>query len=83
MLFSDLIEKCSPDLLLTGPSAMFTSLDSDDDGLYDANLDCIWTIEAADTQIVKLHIHSMDIQGDDACTSDFLEVHCITYPLNQ
>ena len=60
---------------------MFTSLDSDDDGLYDANLDCIWTIEAADTQIVKLHIHSMDIQGDDACASDFLEVHCITYPL--
>ena len=56
---------------------MFTSLDSDNDGLYDANLACVWTIEATDTQIVKLHISSMDIQGDDACSFDFLEVHCL------
>ena len=55
---------------------MFTSLDSDNDGFYDANLACLWTIEATDIQIVKLHIDSMDIQRDDACSFDFLEVHC-------
>ena len=79
MLFSEVIEECSSDLLLTGPSAMFTSLDSDNDGFYDANLACLWTIEATDTQIVKLHIDSIYIQGDDACSFDFLEVHCTQY----
>ena len=73
----ELIEECSTDLLLPGPSAMFTSLDSDNDGMYDANLDCVWTIESSDTQIVKLQIDSMDIQEDGDCSFDFLEVHCI------
>ena len=73
----ELIEECSTDLLLPGPSAKFTSLDSDNDGLYDANLDCVWTIESSDTQIVKLQIDSMDIQADGDCSFDFLEVHCV------
>ena len=53
---------------------MFTSMDSDNDGLYDANLDCLWTIEADETQIVKLHIQDIDIQDDAICNYDFLEV---------
>ena len=77
LLVSEVIEECSTDLLLTGPSAMFTSLDSDNDGFYDANLDCVWTIEATETQIVKLQIDSMDIKGGDDCSFDFLEVQCL------
>ena len=53
---------------------MFTSMDSDNDGLYDGNLDCLWTIEADEAQIVKLHIQDIDIQDDAICNYDFLEV---------
>ena len=53
---------------------MFTSMDSDNDGLYDNNLDCVWTIEASESQIVKLHVQNIDIQFDEICGSDFLEV---------
>ena len=71
---SEIMEVCGSDTDLTGSTAMFTSMDSDSDGLYDANLDCLWTIEADEAQIVKLHIQDIDIQDDAICNYDFLEV---------
>ena len=72
--FSELIEVCSSETYISGSTAMFTSMDTDNDGLYDANLDCVWIIEADELQIVKLHIQAIDIQEDDMCNYDFLEV---------
>ena len=72
--FTELLEVCATNTLFTGETGMFTSMDSDDDGLYDNNLDCVWTIEASESQIVKLHVQDIDIQMDEMCRFDFLEV---------
>ena len=53
---------------------MFTSMDSDDDGLYDNNLECLWIIKAEEGQIAKLHILNMDIQEHILCLRDYLLV---------
>ena len=66
---------CATNTLFTGETGMFTSMDSNNDGLYDNNLDCVWTIEASESQIVKLHVQSIDIQRDELCRFDFLEVN--------
>ena len=53
---------------------MFTSMDSDDNGSYDNNLDCSWIIQAEEGQSAKLHILTMDIQEHILCLRDYLLV---------
>ena len=72
--FTELIEVCATNTLFTAETGMFTSMDSNNDGLYDNNLDCVWTIETSESQIVKLHVQSIDIQTDEICRYDSLEV---------
>ena len=56
----------------------FVSFDGDDDGFYDYNLECRWTLEGSFNDMVKLHILGMDIQYDDSCRFDYLEVrYCV------
>ena len=70
----DIIEVCHADWYLPGTSGMFTSMDNDNNGLYDNNLDCTWIIEAEVWQSVNLHILNMDIQEDELCSHDYLIV---------
>ena len=73
--FTEVLEVCTSNTLLTTETGIFTSLDTDNDGLYDFNLDCVWIIEAGEDEFVKMNIQSIDIQEDDVCRYDFLEVH--------
>ena len=68
------IDVCSTDWYLPGTSGIFTSMDSDNNGLYDSNLDCSWIIKAEEGQIAKLQILSMDIEESLLCLHDYLSV---------
>ena len=52
----------------------FKSVDRDDDGMYDDNLNCTWTIVGRDYDVILLNISSMDIQHGENCKHDFLKV---------
>ena len=41
---------------------------------YDINEDCWWTIIADDNNRIEIAITYMDLQEDDGCTADYLEV---------
>ena len=68
------IDVCSNDWYLPGTSGVFTSMDSDNNGLYDSNLYCSWIIKAEEGQIAKLLILSMDIEESLLCLHDYLSV---------
>ena len=74
--FTDVLEVCTSNTLLTKETGIFTSMDTDNDGMYDFNLDCVWIIEAGEDEFVKMNIQSIDIQEDEFCRYDFLEVYC-------
>ena len=70
----EILEVCSTSEYLIHDEGVFVSLDSDNDGMYDHNLNCMWILEAGDSQMVKLHVLGMDIEEDNTCSLDFLEV---------
>lgn len=46
----------------------------DNNGNYENNLDCWWTVVASDGYIVQLYIVEMDIAESQNCKGDYLEV---------
>ena len=49
--------------------------DSNNDGLYDYNLNCWWTLMAGEFQAINLNVQNIDIDGlIDLCVADRLEV---------
>ena len=52
------------------------SLDINNDGHYENNVDCSWTIWSNDLaeDYVQLHFTSMDIQGGKECSNDYIKV---------
>ena len=68
------ISACGGHLNVTSPGS-FRSLDYDEDGHYENNLDCVWTIEAPEGMQIRLqfasfHLHNGSSGGN--CT-DFVE----------
>ena len=61
-------------------SGLIRSLDVDGDGIYEQDLDCTWTIESPPDKVVKLDITDFELEPDDFCRYDSLEVH---YTLHQ
>ena len=49
--------------------------DSNQDGYYDNDLTCEWTISAEKGKIIWLFILEFDVQTDDQCKHDNLKVH--------
>ena len=54
-------------------SGEFQALDRNNDGLYDNNLDCHWSIVSGDNQLVELRILSIFLEEGYICSFDFLE----------
>ena len=66
--------------ILNSTSGWMQSLDRDNDGFYDTNLECIWTIEAKEYDVIVLHFMYMDIKGNFGCTDgDYIEVSVKKY----
>ena len=51
-----------------------TSEDRDNDGEYDHNLDCLWTIFAAPNNVLLIRIINVDIEWTLHCEYDYLKV---------
>ena len=56
-------------------SGLIRSLDVDGDGIYEQDLDCTWIIESPPDKVVKLDITDFELEPDDFCRYDSLEVH--------
>ena len=52
----------------------FSSVDSDNDGLYDPNLNCTWVLIGKNLEIIHLFITDMEIEQDENCALDYLKV---------
>ena len=55
---------------LTDTAGWLSSVDLDNDGKYDRNLDCLWTIVAKEGHKIFLRILLLDID----CDNDYLSV---------
>ena len=65
ILLTDLNGKCSG--ILTQPSGTISSFDGDNDGLYDENLNCIWTIIAPEHYVIRLEFLIFELEYDEDC----------------
>ncbi|XP_013388746.1 cubilin-like [Lingula anatina] len=59
---------------LNGTQGRFGSFDIDGDGLYEDNLNCVWQIVGQDNKVLNLTFEPMDIEADNTCDYDYLEV---------
>ena len=49
-------------------------LDSDADGMYDLNTDCLWLFHPRDGYKVRYKLESYNLELSDYCSKDFLHV---------
>ena len=66
------IQECGDKL--TSSSGVIESPDEDNDGLYDHNLNCSWTVTAGKGFVVAFHITRLVIEYSYLCERDRLEV---------
>ena len=59
---------------LYGPSGWFKSPDSDGDGYYNKNLNCIWRIVGSEGFVTQINIIEFDVRSNTDCTADNLKV---------
>ena len=59
--------------ILNKTSGEFQALDRNNDGLYDYNLDCHWSIVGGDNQLIELRILSIFLEEAYLCSFDYLE----------
>ena len=71
--FTDCNESC--DSKADWLSGLITSLDCDQDGFYDYNLKCTWTITGEVYLEVKIHVNDLDIQESENCIFDYVQVN--------
>ncbi|KAM5338742.1 cubilin [Glossophaga mutica] len=63
---------------LTGPDQTFTSPDSDSNGRYDRNLNCIWFIIAPVNKVIKLTFSTFTLEAASTmrrCIYDYVKVY--------
>ena len=53
-------------------------LDRDNNGLYDPNLKCLWSIVKKEITHIVVEIKEMDIQYHESCIYDFLQVNALS-----
>ena len=57
---------------LSGQSGWLAQPDDNDDGFYNVNADCLWTIELHGDKVVKITFVDMNLD----CFGDFITVSC-------
>ena len=60
--------------LLRSTSGSFASLDADGNGYYEPELDCTWQIVAPQGQVISLTFNSFNLEVDQNCDYDYIEV---------
>ena len=68
--------------MLNQTSGWIASPDLDGDGLYDFNLNCSWTIEVDETNVIAFRILYMDISPSEDCHLDYLLVSIVLEKLD-
>ena len=59
---------------LTEPSGLISPPDVDNDGFYDNDVHCNWTITTDGNRMIELQFLTMDIEFDDDCLYDYITV---------
>ena len=67
--------------ILNESSGEIRAMDRNDDGLYDNNLECHWSILCGPNQLVELQIVSVDVEEDTFCSFDYIEVSYLPVPM--
>ena len=62
---------CGGELL--GPSGIISYPEFGEDG-YDIGMDCYWTITVQEERTIELKFEMIDIEEDDTCKYDFVQV---------
>ena len=73
--FADCNESCDIKADWLSMSGHITPLDCDQDGFYDYNLRCTWTITGEFYLEIKIQIDELDIQETENCISDYVQVN--------
>ena len=60
--------------MIKSKSGFITSPDYDNDGLYDKNVDCLWTIQVEEGHFIRYMFQYIYIEDSDGCTKDTLWV---------
>ena len=60
-------------------SGSIVAPDFDGDGLYDLNVDCLWTIAAPENYVIRYMIHFVKIEDSVSCHLDVLMVSCFLF----
>ena len=60
--------------ILTNKTGTIVSPDEDQDGIYDADMDCVWLIVAPEEMNVEFEFAFLDIEYIRVCRFDFIEV---------
>ena len=68
-------------IVLTNPTGMISSPDSNADGMYDNNVDIMWMFKAEETKVIRYQLMYIQIQNSDLCLRDALVV-CIIFILS-
>ena len=63
--------------MMREPSDWFLAPDHDNDGFYDANVDCKWIIYIPGIERIRFTVQNMDIQQFENCDLDYLEVRIV------
>ena len=71
--FTDCSKSCDSNVAWL--SGHITPLDCDQDGFYDYNLRCTWTVAGEFYLRVKLQIIELDIQETENCICDYVQVN--------
>ena len=64
---------------MTQPKGLIEAVDRDGDGLYDFDEHCVWALLAPYDQRIKLKFSYIDVEEDEDCFYDFVEVK-IAFP---
>ena len=62
---------------MTKTFGKIVSVDSNNDTLYDTNLECVWVIVAPPKYVIELNFTYIDIEYHKNCEWDYVRVGCL------
>ena len=60
--------------MINDDSGTISSVDADNNGLYDPEKDCLWALEAPEGKFVQVEFLTFDLENSSSCEMDFLQV---------
>lgn len=64
---------------MTDVSGWIVAPDTDNDGLYDKDVDCLWKIKAPLQQVIRFEVAFAGIEHSNDCVKDMLIVSCQSF----